>query len=118
MVSDPAPYWNELAPEAFAEGDDPMARAMLGRTIIFRLNRIDPQDALVDFEIQAGRVIRVNRAEGLVLEQIGQKAGEIAHLPLVPDAYALVSPGVYTLSGNFHIEAPDFQAAFDIYMPN
>ncbi|MFT4091512.1 MAG: hypothetical protein QM645_12325 [Asticcacaulis sp.] len=116
-MSTPA-YWNELEPDLFADSDDAMARAMTGRTIIFRLNQISAQDELLSFEIQAGRVLRANRAEGLVIEQMGQKAGEIAHLPLVPDAYTLVARGVYTLSGNHMIEDPDFQAAFDIYLPN
>jgi len=114
----PAPYWNELAPDAFANDEDALTRAFLGKVIIFRLNRINGLDELIDFEIHAGRVLRANRAEGLVIEQSGQKAGEITHLPLVPEAYTLVAGGIYTLTGNHRVEDPDFQAAFDIYLPN
>lgn len=107
--------WNELVPEAFAEGTDPIVRAMLGKVAIIRLNLIDARDELISSEIIAGRVIRANRAEGFVLSLLGQKVGELFYLPLVTDAFSMIDQGDYGLSCGTAIRNPDFQAAFDIY---
>lgn len=107
--------WNELIPEAFAEASDPLVRVMLGKMLIVRLNEIGANDEMLSWELVAGRVIRANRNEGLVLLLVGGRQGEEFFLPLVPEAYTMIDPGDYALSCNTVIRDPDFRAAFDIY---
>ncbi|WP_031236124.1 hypothetical protein [Asticcacaulis sp. AC402] len=107
--------WNELVPEAFADRDHPILRAMRGTLILVRMNQIDGDDALLSTEILAGRLIRANRSEGFVLSLVGKKSGQELFLPLVPDAFNLVDRGRYQLSCGTIIHNPEFLGAFDIY---
>lgn len=107
--------WNELVPEAFADRDHPILKAMRGTLILVRLNQIGPDDQLVSFEILAGRLIRANRDEGFVLSLVGKKSGQELFLPLVPSAFNLQEPGRYQLSCGSIIANPLFLGAFDIY---
>ncbi len=107
--------WNELVPEAFADRDHPILKAMRGTLILVRLNEIGADDEMRSFEILAGRLIRANRSEGFVLSLVGKKSGQELFLPLVPAAFALQPPGQYQLSCGTVIANPLFLGAFDIY---
>ena len=107
--------WNELAPEAFADRDHPILKAMRGTLILVRLNEIGADDELLSFEVLAGRLIRANRSEGFVLSLVGKKSGQELFLPLVPAAFMLQPPGRYQLSCGTVIANPLFLGAFDIY---
>ncbi|WP_343684257.1 hypothetical protein [Asticcacaulis sp.] len=107
--------WNELIPEAFAEASDPLVRVLLGKMLVVRLNEIGTNDELLSFELVAGRVVRANRKEGLVLSLVGARQGEAFFLHLVPEAYTLIDPGDYALTCGTVVRNPDFRAAFDIY---
>ena len=107
--------WNELVPEAFAERDHPILKAMRGTLILVRLNEIGADDQLRSFEILAGRLIRANRDEGFVLSLVGKKSGQEHFLPLVPAAFVLQPPGLYQLSCGTVVANPLFLGAFDIY---
>jgi len=109
--------WNELEPEAFANRDHPILKAMRGTLILVRLNQVGPDDQLLSFEILAGRLIRANRSEGFVLSLVGKKSGELLFLPLVPAAFNLQAPGLYQLSCGTMIANPLFLGAFDVYRP-
>ena len=110
-----ADRWIELEPEAFANRDHPILKAMRGTLILVRLNQIDANDDMMSFEILAGQLIRANRSEGFVLSLVGKKSGELLFLPLVPDAFNLQPPGRYMLICGTVIEDPMFLGAFDIY---
>lgn len=107
--------WNELVPEAFADKDHPILRAMRGTLILVRLNRIGADDEMVSHEILAGRLIRANRDDGFVLSLVGKKSGEELFLPLVPAAFTLLGRGRYGLSCGAVVHNPEFLGAFDIY---
>ncbi len=107
--------WNELVPEAFADRNHPILKAMRGTLILVRLNQIGADDAMLSHEILAGRLIRANRDEGFVLSLVGKKSGELLYLPLVPGAFNLVDRGRYQLSCGTVIHNPEFLGAFDIY---
>lgn len=107
--------WNELVPEAFADRDHPILRAMRGTLILVRLNRIGADDEVLSCEILAGRLIRANRDEGFVLSLVGKRSGEELFLPLVPAAFNLVDRGRYQLSCGTVVHNPEFLGAFDIY---
>ena len=107
--------WNELVPEAFADRDHPILKAMRGTLILVRLNEIGADDEMVSHEILAGRLIRANRDEGFVLSLVGKKSGQELFLPLVPAAFNLQAPGLYQLSCGSTIANPLFLGAFDIY---
>ncbi len=107
--------WNELVPEAFADRDHPILKAMRGTLILVRLNRIGADDEMLSYEILAGRLIRANRDEGFVLSLVGKRSGEELFLPLVPAAFNLVGRGRYQLSCGTVIHNPEFLGAFDIY---
>lgn len=107
--------WNELVPDAFADRNHPILKAMRGTLILVRLNRIGADDQMVSFEILAGRLIRANRDEGFVLSLVGKKSGEELFLPLVPAAFSLVDRGRYQLSCGTVVHNPEFLGAFDIY---
>lgn len=107
--------WTELEPEAFADSDHPILRAMRGTLILVRLNQIDANDELISHEILAGQLIRANRSEGFVLSLVGRKSGQELFLPLVPAAFNIQPPGQYMLSCGSVIENPAFLGAFDIY---
>lgn len=107
--------WNELVPEAFADRNHPILRAMRGTLILVRMNQIGANDELLSSEILAGRLIRANRSEGFVLSLVGKKSGQELFLPLVPDAFNLVDRGRYQLSCGSIIHNPEFLGAFDIY---
>lgn len=107
--------WNELVPEAFADRDHPILKAMRGTLILVRMNQIGPDDELQSSEILAGRLIRANRSDGFVLSLVGKKSGEELFLPLVPGAFVLQPPGRYQLSCGTVIHNPMFLGAFDIY---
>ena len=109
--------WNELVPEAFADRDHPILKAMRGTLILVRMNQIGPDDELQSTEILAGRLIRANRSDGFVLSLVGKKSGQELFLPLVPAAFALQPPGRYQLSCGTIIHNPMFLGAFDIYRP-
>jgi hypothetical protein len=115
--SDPHSRWNELVPEAFADRDHPILKAMRGTLILVRLNQIGPGDELLSFEILAGRLIRANRSEGFVLSLVGKKSGEELFLPLVPAAFNMLDRGRYQLSCGTIVHNPQFLGAFDIYRP-
>ena len=115
---DPHARWNELVPEAFADKNHPILRAMRGTLILVRLNQIDANDARVSFEILAGRLVRAHRSEGFVLSLVGKKSGEELFLPLVPAAFNLIDRGRDQLSGGTIVHNPDFLGAFDIYPQN
>jgi len=107
--------WNELVPEAFADRDHPILKAMRGTLILVRLNEIGADDELLSFEVLAGRLVRANRSEGFVLSLVGKKSGQELFLPLVPAAFALQPPGQYQLSCGSVVSNPMFLGAFDIY---
>lgn len=107
--------WNELVPEAFAERNHPILRAMRGTLILVRLNQIGADDELLSTEILAGRLIRANRSDGFVLSLVGKKSGQELFLPLVPAAFNLIDRGRYQLSCGTVIHNPEFLGAFDIY---
>ncbi len=107
--------WNELVPEAFAERNHPILRAMRGTLILVRMNQIGADDELLSTEILAGRLIRANRSDGFVLSLVGKKSGQELFLPLVPAAFNLVDRGRYQLSCGTVIHNPEFLGAFDIY---
>ncbi len=113
--NDPHSRWNELAPEAFADRDHPILKAMRGTLILVRLNQIGPEDELLSSEILAGRLIRANRSEGFVLSLVGRKSGEELFLPLVPAAFVMLDRGRYQLSCGTIVHNPQFLGAFDIY---
>jgi hypothetical protein len=115
---DPNARWNELVPEAFAETNHPILKAMRGTLILVRLNQIGLNDELLSFEILAGRLVRANRSEGFVLSLVGKKSGEELFLPLVPAAFNLIDRGRYQLSCGTVVHNPDFLGAFDIYKQN
>jgi hypothetical protein len=115
---DPHSRWNELVPEAFADTNHPILRAMRGTLILVRLNQIDANDDMLSSEILAGRLIRANRSEGFVLSLVGKKSGEELFLPLVPGAFNLIDRGRYQLSCGTIVHNPDFLGAFDIYQQN
>ena len=114
---DPHSRWNELAPEAFADRDHPILKAMRGTLILVRLNQIGPDDELLSFEVLAGRLVRANRSEGFVLSLVGKKSGEELFLPLVPQAFNMLDRGRYQLSCGTIVHNPQFLGAFDIYRP-
>ncbi len=107
--------WNELAPEAFADRNHPILKAMRGTLIMVRLNEIGADDELLSYEVMAGRLIRANRSEGFVLSLVGKKSGQEVFLPLVPAAFTLQPPGQFQLSCGTIISNPMFLGAFDIY---
>ncbi|MBW8879893.1 MAG: hypothetical protein JF615_00315 [Asticcacaulis sp.] len=107
--------WEELVPEAFADRNHPILRAMRGTLILVRLNQIGENDELLSSEILAGRLIRANRSEGFVLSLVGKKSGQELCLPLVPAAFNLVDRGRYQLSCGTVVHNPEFLGAFDIY---
>ena len=107
--------WNELVPEAFADRNHPILRAMRGTLILVRLNQIGPDDELLSFEVLAGRLVRANRSEGFVLSRVGKKSGEEVFLPLVPGAFTMLDRGRYQLSCGTIVHNPDFLGAFDMY---
>ncbi len=107
--------WNELVPEAFADRDHPILKAMRGTLILVRLNEIGADDEMLSHEILAGQLIRANRSEGFVLSLVGKKSGQELFLPLVPAAFTLVATGRYALSCGTVIANPMFLGAFDIY---
>ena len=107
--------WNELVPEAFAERDHPVLRAMRGTLILVRMNQIGQDDELLSTEILAGRLIRANRSEGFVLSLVGKKSGQELFLPLVPAAFNLIDRGRYALSCGTVVHNPEFLGAFDVY---
>jgi hypothetical protein len=115
---DPDARWNELVPEAFAETNHPILKAMRGTLILVRLNQIGLNDELLSFEILAGRLVRANRSEGFVLSLVGKKSGEELFLPLVPAAFNLIDRGRYQLSCGTVVHNPDFLGAFDLYKQN
>ncbi len=110
--------WNEFVPEAFADKNHPILRAMRGTLILVRLNQVDANDDLLSYEILAGRLVRANRSEGFVLSLVGKKSGELLYLPLVPAAFNLQPPGRYQLSCGSVVVDPEFLGAFDIYKQN
>jgi len=110
--------WNELEPEAFADRDHPILKAMRGTLILVRLNQIGSDDAIQSVEILAGLLIRANRSEGFVLSLVGKKSGEELFLPLVPAAFNLQPAGQYALSCGTVVVNPVFLGAFDIYRPD
>ena len=107
--------WNELVPEAFADRNHPILKAMRGTLILVRLNQIGANDELLSHEILAGQLIRANRSEGFVLSLVGKKSGQELFLPLVPAAFVLQPTGQYQLSCGTVISNPMFLGAFDIY---
>ena len=107
--------WNELVPEAFADRNHPILKAMRGTLILIRLNEIGPDDEMLSHEILAGRLVRANRDEGFVLALVGKKSGQELFLPLVPAAFTLQATGQYQLSCGTVISNPMFIGAFDIY---
>ena len=107
--------WNELVPEAFADKDHPILKAMRGTLILVRLNRIASNEDMLSFEILAGRLVRANRDEGFVLRLVGKKSGEELFLPLVPAAFSMLDRGRYQLSCGTVVHNPEFLGAFDIY---
>ncbi len=109
--------WNELVPEAFADKDHPILKAMRGTLILVRLNKIGADDEMLSHEILAGRLVRANRDEGFVLRLVGKKSGEELFLPLVPGAFNLIDRGRYQLSCGTIVHNPEFLGAFDIYGP-
>lgn len=115
---DPHARWNELVPEAFADKNHPILRAMRGTLILVRLNQIDANDEMLSCEILAGRLVRANRSEGFVLSLVGKKSGEELFLPLVPAAFNMIERGRYQLSCGTIVHNPDFLGAFDIYQQN
>jgi hypothetical protein len=110
-------HWNELAPEAFAEDDDPRLLEIIDKVILVRLNWLEGEDTHVGTDVTAGRVLRANRNEGLVLSTLGAEAGQIFNLPLVIDALSPIDPGIYGLSDMTAIKNPDFLIAFDVFRP-
>lgn len=114
---DPHGRWNELVPEAFADRDHPILKAMRGTLILVRLNQIGADDEMLSFEILAGRLVRANRSEGFVLSLVGKKSGEELFLPLVPAAFVMLDRGRYGLSCGTIVHNPQFLGAFDIYRP-
>lgn len=114
---EPKTKWNELAPEAFGEDDDPLFTEIIDAVILVRLNWLEGDEVHVGTEITAGRVIRANRSEGFVLSALGSLAGQEFSLPLVPDALSPLDPGVYALTDNTVLKDPDYLIAFDVYRP-
>jgi hypothetical protein len=116
-MPDVEPMWNELAPEAYADEDDPRLVELTGKVILVRLNWIEGEDTHTGTEVTAGQVLRANRQEGLVLSTLGAEAGVVVSLPLVIDALSPLDPGVYGLSDETAIRNPDFLIAFDVHRP-
>jgi hypothetical protein len=113
----PENMWNELAPEAFTDDDDPRLIELVGKTILVRLNWLEGEDTHTGTEMTAGQVLRANRQEGLVLSTLGADPGHVVCLPLVIDALSVLEPGAYGLSDATAIKNPDFLIAFDVYRP-
>jgi len=83
-----------------------------------RLNRINHQDELIDFQIMAGYLENISRDHGIYLRPIGTHNEDFITLPFAPDAFFFMADGDYLLSNGSLIQNPFMGAAFDLYPPS
>lgn len=95
--------------------DQDKANTMLGKIILAGITYLDANDNALEQKQFAGRVLRINNEEGVVLSSLIDN--EELFLPPHLDHYKLADPGDYTLrSVDFTVTDPDYLCTWDVYL--
>lgn len=97
--------------------DPVQAESMIGKTVLVSLTCMNDFGDLDAFEQFAGKILRVNNEDGLVV--LNEQDGEEFNLPPDLDHYQAAKPGDYKLEGSdIVVSNPDFLVEWDIYPPD
>ncbi len=95
--------------------DRDKAEAMIGATVLAGITYLDADGNALEHRQFAGRVLRINEDEGVVLASALD--GEELFLPPALDHCTPAAPGNYTLrSQALTISDPDFLCTWDVHL--
>lgn len=97
--------------------DPKQAETMIGKTVLVSLTCMNDFGDLEAFEQYAGKILRINNEEGLVLKR--EDTQEEFNLPPDLDHYIPAKKGDYKLAESATIiNDPDYLVEWDIYPPD
>ncbi len=95
--------------------DQDKANTMLGKIVLAGITYLDANDNALEQKQFAGRVLRINNEEGVVLSSLIDD--EELFLPPHLDHYKVAGPGDYTLrSVDFTVTDPDYLCTWDVHL--
>ena len=95
--------------------DHDKSNAMLGKIILAGITYLDANDNALEQKQFAGKVLRINNDEGVVLSSLID--GEEFFLPPHLDHYKVAAPGDYTLRAiEFTVTNPDYLCTWDVHL--
>ena len=93
----------------------PSATSMIGKVVLAGMTYVDADGNALEHRQFAGKVLRVNAAEGVVLASALD--GRELFLPPTLEHYTRAAPGHYTLrSKELTITNPDFLCTWDVHL--
>lgn len=105
-VSDGRPIWN-----------DTVAKSLIGKTVLVGLTFESPGSA--EHHQFYGKVTSAEERGGILVEMLGDRAGETYNLPPHLDAFRAAASGQYRLRSTGEvIEDPDYTAVWVITRPS
>ncbi|WP_312317346.1 hypothetical protein [Stenotrophomonas sp.] len=95
--------------------DQEKANTMLGKIILAGITYLDANDNALEQKQFAGKVLRINDEEGVVLASLIDD--EEFFLPPHLDHYKVAEPGDYTLrSVDLTVTDPDYLCTWDVHL--
>lgn len=97
--------------------DPAQAEAMIGKTVLVSLTCMNDYGDLEAFEQFAGKILRINNEDGLVIKR--DDSEEEFNLPPDLDHYQPAKAGDYKLAESEQVVSnPDYLVEWDIYPPD